>query len=104
MNVDLVDCIGYVDGRCQLGFVDLNQAKKYCENDEICVGVKQVHCNKVAVDVDCVGEYWRPYKKTQPSETGNVVHMVIKNSEVEEIGPDGEDQSSINLRVSLSNF
>ena len=99
-NVDLVDCIGYLDGRCQLGFVELNQAKKYCENDEICVGVKQVHCNRVAVDLDCVGEYWRPYKESEPSEANTVVHMVIKNSKVEEIGADDQDQSSTELRVS----
>ena len=97
----MVDCIGFVDGRCQLGFVELNQAKKYCENDEICVGVKQVHCNKVAVDIDCVGEYWRPYKRSVPSEAHSVVHMVIKNSNVEEIGADGESEISAELRVSL---
>ena len=46
-DVDLEDCIGLVDGRCQLGFVEFDRAKKYCENDEVCLGVKLTECNKI---------------------------------------------------------
>lgn len=60
-----------------------------------------MHCNKVAIDIDCVGEYWRPYKKSEPCDFYNTVHMVIRNSKVEEIGVDGEDHSTAELRVSL---
>ena len=60
-----------VDGRCEIGFTDLDRAKMYCEHSGECVGVKEMPCNQISVNMDCVGTFWRPFSSFFQSETGD---------------------------------
>lgn len=60
-GVDLDECIGLVDGRCEIGFTELTRAQKYCEHSDECVGVKQMPCNQISVNMNCIGVFWRPF-------------------------------------------
>ena len=64
---------------CQLGFVDLDRAKKYCENDEICLGVKLTECNKITENLDCIGTYWRPFKSVVARATRDSVYLLQRS-------------------------
>ena len=50
-DVDLDECIGLVDGRCEIGFTELKRAMKYCEHSDECVGVKEMPCTDANVPI-----------------------------------------------------
>lgn len=78
-GVDLEECLGMVDGRCEIGFTDLDRAKKYCEFTDECIGVKQMPCNQISVNMDCVGTFWRPFITFVQSNSENDVYILQRD-------------------------
>ena len=95
-DVDLEECLGLVDGRCEIGFVELDRAKKYCEFTDECVGIKEMPCNKVSVNMDCIGTFWRPFITIVTSYEDNEVYIFQRDTtgiitDDAEGAEDGED-------------
>ena len=74
-GIDLEECLGLVDGRCEIGFVELDRAKKYCEHTGECIGIKEMPCNKISVNMDCIGTFWRPFIAFVQSVSDNEVYI-----------------------------
>ena len=82
-QIDLVDCIGFDENDCYLGFSNLRQAKVFCENDESCVGVKLSACSNITTNIACFGDFWRPYKRTISKYTNESVYLIISKNQIE---------------------
>ena len=80
-EVDLEDCIGLVENICHIGFIKLEKAQKYCEGDEACVGLKQMPCNKVTDNLECIGTYWRPFKTIVSKPSDSDIYLIQRQND-----------------------
>ena len=79
-DVDLQECIGKIDGRCEIGFVNVDRAKKYCEFTDECVGIKEMPCNQISMKMNCIGTFWRPFLTFVQSDNSNGVYIFQRES------------------------
>ena len=95
-DIDLEECLGLVDGRCEIGFVELDRAKKYCEHTDECVGIKEMPCNQISVNMDCIGTFWRPFITFVQSDSDNEVYIFQRDSsgKSDENHGDGENHAA----------
>ena len=90
-EVDLDECIGLVGNKCQIGFIERERAKKYCENDAMCIGIKQMPCNRVTENMKCMGIYWRPFKKVISKVVDFDVYLVQRQ------GPEINEDENVDV-------
>ena len=98
-GVDLEECLGLVDGRCEIGFTELDRAKKYCEFTEECVGIKEMPCNKISVNMDCIGTFWRPFVTFVPSDKETNVYIFQRDVFGSNVNSEGGQNNTVQYKV-----